>query len=178
MAIANFNISILSSIPFCFLPPVVHPAIGMCVRAYGMQREMFQGGVDVVYLLGCWCCCWAGPTWRLLLSGLGDESSNLSTVAAFLRRTHATVVPREKSKFIGSSEFPTTMELLFCFDILCYQTPWLLRHSVGNQFRPPFLLCLHTPPPVRHHTLAEGQPPQLPMLDFLCHTGHLKCLSF
>lgn len=70
------------------------------------------------------------------------------------------------------------MELLFCFDILCYQTPWLLRHSVGNQFPPPFLLCLHTPPPVRHHTLAEGQPPQLPMLDFICHTGHLKCLSF
>lgn len=54
------------------------------------------GGVDVVYLLGCWCCCWAGPTWRLVLSSLGGESSNLSTVAAFLRRTHATVVLRDK----------------------------------------------------------------------------------
>lgn len=54
------------------------------------------GGVDAVYLLGCWGCCWAGPTWRLLLSSLGGGSSNLSTVAAFLRRTHATVVVRDK----------------------------------------------------------------------------------
>lgn len=35
------------------------------------------------------------------------------------------------------------MELLFCFDILCYQTPWLLRHSIGNQSPPFFALFTH-----------------------------------